>query len=61
MPDAAYMREWRKTEAGQTAIKRQQAMARARSRASKALQEMYPVMWSTLLRRAMEDEGITDS
>lgn len=46
-----YMREWRKTPAGQESLKRQQSKARAVSWAYRQLAKKYPSEFAELLRQ----------
>jgi hypothetical protein len=57
MPTSEYMKEWRKTDVGQEALRKQKARQRAHGKAVKLLIQRYPLEWASLFRKALEAEG----
>lgn len=49
MPSSEYMREWRQTENGQAALRKQKRRDKARRRALAQLAELHSAQFATLL------------
>jgi hypothetical protein len=57
---AAYMREWRKTESGKIALATQRKRQRARQKALARLAARYYHDFLVMLNEELENEGVTD-
>lgn len=60
MPNAEYMREYRKTPAGKAQVELQQRRDNARRAAVRRLQEMYPAQWQALFAEELRRLGLSD-